>query len=58
MGTTARLRPWLGVPLLVFCAAALADNAMTTESTDLYAGPDDAYLVVSGLLIPLKEEEP
>lgn len=49
MGITARLRPWLGVPLLVFCATALADNAMTTESADLYAGPDDAYPVVAEL---------
>jgi uncharacterized protein YraI len=49
MGITARLRPWFGVPLLVFCATALADNAMTTESTDLYAGPDDAYPVVAQL---------
>jgi uncharacterized protein YraI len=49
MGITARLRPWLGVPLLVFCATALADNAMTAESADLYAGPDDAYPVVAQL---------
>lgn len=49
MGITARLRPWLGVPLLVFCATALADNALTTESADLYAGPDDAYPVVAQL---------
>ncbi|HEY6927130.1 MAG TPA: SH3 domain-containing protein [Steroidobacteraceae bacterium] len=49
MGIKARLRPWLGVPLLVFCSAALADNAMTTESADLYAGPDDAYPVVAQL---------
>jgi len=49
MDIAARLRPWLGVPLLVFCATALADNAMTTESTDLYAGPDDAYPVVAQL---------
>jgi len=49
MGIKARLRPWFGVPLLVFCASALADNAMTTESADLYAGPDDAYPVVAQL---------
>jgi len=49
MGITARLRLGLGVPLLVFCAAALADNAMTTESADLYAGPDDSYPVVAEL---------
>ena len=49
MGISAHLRPWLGVPLLVFCATALADNAMTTEPADLYAGPDDAYPVVAQL---------
>jgi len=49
MGITPRLRPWLGVPLLVFCATALADNALTTESADLYAGPDDAYPIVAQL---------
>lgn len=49
MGIKARLRPWLGVPLLVLCASALAENAITTESADLYAGPDDAYPVVAEL---------
>jgi uncharacterized protein YraI len=49
MGITARLRLCFGVPLLVFSAAALADNAMTTESADLYAGPDDSYPVVAEL---------
>lgn len=49
MGITARLRHYCGVPLLLFCAAALADNAMTTESADLYAGPDDSYPVVAEL---------
>ena len=49
MSIKARLRPWLGVPLLVLCASALAENAMTTASADLYAGPDDAYPVVAQL---------
>lgn len=49
MGITARLRLCLGVPLLVFSAATLAENAMTTGSSDLYAGPDDSYPVVAEL---------
>jgi len=49
MAITARLRPWFGVPLLMFCTAALADNAMTSQSAALYAGPDDAYPVVAQL---------
>ena len=49
MGITTRLRLYFGVPLVMFSAAALADNAMTTESTDLYAGPDDSYPVVAEL---------
>jgi len=49
MGIAARLRLFCIVPLLVFSAAALAQNAMTTESADLYAGPDDSYPVVAEL---------
>jgi uncharacterized protein YraI len=49
MGITTRLRLGWCVPLLVFSAVAMADNAMTTEDTDLYAGPDDSYPVVAEL---------
>jgi uncharacterized protein YraI len=49
MAIMARLRLWAGVPLLMFCATALAENAITAESADLHAGPDDAYPVVAQL---------
>ena len=55
MGITALPRLGLGALLLIFSAvalvpaAALAQNAVTTEPADLYAGPDDAYPVVAQL---------
>jgi uncharacterized protein YraI len=49
MGIVTWLRPGLGVALLAFSAAAMAQNAMTTEPADLYAGPDDSYPVVAQL---------
>jgi uncharacterized protein YraI len=49
MGIATRLRPWVGISLLVFSAATLGQNAMTTEPADLYAGPDDSYPVVAQL---------
>jgi uncharacterized protein YraI len=49
MGTKAPLRLGLGALLLIGSAAAMAQNAMTTASADLYAGPDNAYPVVAQL---------
>lgn len=49
MRTKTLLRLGLGAPLLIFSAAAMAQNAMTTEPADLYAGPDNAYPVVAQL---------
>jgi uncharacterized protein YraI len=49
MGGPIRLRLCFGAGLFVFAAAAIAQNAMTTEPADLYAGPDDAYPVVAQL---------
>ncbi len=49
MGGTTPLRLGLGAVLLIFSAAAAAQNALTTESADLYAGPDDSYPVVAEL---------
>ena len=49
MKGTTRSRFGLGALLIVFSAAAVAQNAMTTEPADLYAGPDDAYPVVAEL---------
>jgi uncharacterized protein YraI len=49
MGGRTRLRLGLGASLFVCCAVAVAQNAMTTDSADLYAGPDDAYPVVAEL---------
>ena len=49
MGTTALLRLGLGALLLISSAAVMAQNAVTTEPADLYAGPDDAYPVVAQL---------
>jgi uncharacterized protein YraI len=49
MNATMRLRFGLGALLMVFCVAAAAQNAMTTEPADLYAGPDDEYPVVAEL---------
>jgi uncharacterized protein YraI len=42
-------RSCLTVLLLACSAPALAQNAMTAESADLYAGPDDSYPVVAQL---------
>lgn len=49
MEITLRSRLWLGAVLLAFSVAAAAQNAITTESADLYAGPDDSYPVVAQL---------
>jgi uncharacterized protein YraI len=49
MGIMAPPRLGLGALLLIFSAAAMAQNAVTTDSADLYAGPDDAYPVVAQL---------
>jgi uncharacterized protein YraI len=49
MGSIHRSRFWFSASLLVFSAAAAAQNAMTTDSADLYAGPDDSYPVVAQL---------
>ncbi len=49
MGGTTPLRLGLGALLLIFSAAAGAQNALTTEFADLYAGPDDSYPVVAEL---------
>ena len=49
MGKYTRQRLLWGAGLLALSAAAWADNAMTTESADLYAGPDNAYPVVAQL---------
>jgi uncharacterized protein YraI len=47
--TTALPRLGLGALLLICSAAAMPQNAVTTEPADLYAGPDDAYPVVAQL---------
>jgi uncharacterized protein YraI len=49
MGGRNRVRLAFGALSLVCCAVAVAQNAMTTASADLYAGPDDAYPVVAEL---------
>jgi uncharacterized protein YraI len=49
MTITVLPRLGLGALLLIFSAAAMAQNAMTTEPADLYAGPDNAYPVVAQL---------
>jgi uncharacterized protein YraI len=49
MGTTAPLPLGLGALLLIVSTAAMAQNAMTTEAADLYAGPDNSYPVVAQL---------
>jgi len=49
MGIATQPRLWFGALLLIFSAAALADNAMTSEPADLYAGPDNSYPVVAQL---------
>ncbi len=47
MDATLRSRLGFGALLLAFCAMAGAQNAITTGSADLYAGPDDSYPVVA-----------
>src|SRR6476660_9953657 len=49
MGGRTRLRLAFGASVFICSAVAVAQNAMTTESADLYAGPDDAYPVVAEL---------
>jgi uncharacterized protein YraI len=49
MGINAPLRLGLGAFLLICSGALMAQNAMTTEGVDLYAGPDNAYPVVAQL---------
>ncbi len=49
MAGASRLRLWFGAALFVFSGAALAQNAMTAEPADVYAGPDDQYPVVAEL---------
>jgi uncharacterized protein YraI len=46
-----KILPRLGMAavLLTLCAGAWAQNAMTTTSADLYAGPDDSYPMVAQL---------
>jgi uncharacterized protein YraI len=49
MGMTTRLRLGCGALLLMGSAAALAQNAVISDSADLYAGPDNSYPVVAQL---------
>jgi uncharacterized protein YraI len=49
MRTQGCLRLLLGVQLLALCAAAVAQNAVTTEPVSVYAGPDDSYPMVAQL---------
>jgi len=49
MTITTKARLCYGALLFTFCTAALADNAITTGSADLYAGPDSSYPVVAQL---------
>ena len=49
MGHKILPRLGTGAALLTLCAGAWAQNAMTTMSTDLYAGPDDSYPMVAQL---------
>src|ERR1700761_1470226 len=49
MGMKAPPRLGLGAVLLIGSAAAMAQNAMTTDGADLYAGPDNSYPVVAQL---------
>jgi uncharacterized protein YraI len=49
MAGKIRLRLWFGALLCGFSAAATAQNAITAEPADLYAGPDDNYPVVAEL---------
>lgn len=49
MGHKILPRLGTGAVLLTLCAGAGAQNAMTTTSADLYAGPDDSYPMVAQL---------
>jgi uncharacterized protein YraI len=49
MGHKILPRLGTGAVLLTLCAGAWAQNAMTTTSADLYAGPDDSYPMVAQL---------
>ena len=49
MGHKILPRLGMGAVLLAVCAGAGAQNAMTTTSADLYAGPDDSYPQVAQL---------
>jgi uncharacterized protein YraI len=49
MGPKILPRLGMGAVLLAMCAGAWAQNAMTTTSADLYAGPDDSYPMVAQL---------
>jgi uncharacterized protein YraI len=47
MGHKILPRLGFGAALMTLCAGVLAQNAMTTTSADLYAGPDDSYPMVA-----------
>jgi uncharacterized protein YraI len=49
MRATTCLRVSVGVCLLALAGAASAQNAMTTDSADIYAGPDNSYPEVAQL---------
>ena len=49
MKTSSCLRPWFGAYLLALSAAAASQNAVTTHSVRVYAGPDDSYPTVARL---------
>ena len=49
MGHKILPRLGFGAALMTLCAGVLAQNAMTTTSADLYAGPDDSYPQVAQL---------
>jgi uncharacterized protein YraI len=49
MGHKILPRLGIGAVLLSLCAGAWAQNAMTTTSAGLYAGPDDSYPMVAQL---------
>jgi uncharacterized protein YraI len=49
MRATTYLRLSVGMGLLALAATATAQNAMTTDSADIYAGPDSSYPQVAQL---------
>ena len=49
MRATVYLRLSVGMCLLALAATATAQNAMTTDSADIYAGPDSSYPQVAQL---------